>query len=801
MAYNGYKDMPNGTGLTQEEADSRLAKIGLNVLPEIHAGFVKKLVKSFLSPISLMLLAAALLSLYDGKVFDFYFIILLIAVNFTVTYLQEHRADEAIKRLNQRLMIKVRVLRDGELTQIESKFLVPDDVAEIGVGDIVPADGMLIEATNLSINEASLTGESLPKDKAAGDAAYSGSYVSTGIGKIRITATGPRTKFGKTILLVEKTVERSSLEKDILSISRFLSLLSVSAVLILSIISFVNRAPFGDTLTLDLSLFIAGIPISLPTVMTLVIEYGVIGLARRNAIVRRISSLEDFANVNLVLTDKTGTLTKNEITIKDIVPYAPLSRADVLDYAYAASSHDDRGDISLAIQAEAREERADAGTFPVEKYIPVDSQRKRVTAVVRESGGTAVVVSLGAAQVIESLCVLSEDQRTAFERDVDKLSERGYRVIALSIAKDSAEEKSMSMAGLIVFSDTLEPDAKETIDFMEDNGIDVKIVTGDNRAISREIARELEFKGDILVRSDLDKTTWSAVGPDWWRGISVFSEVLPEDKYHLVEEAKKYFTVASTGDGVNDLPALQMANVGIAVSRAVDALKADADIVLTSPGISVIKDAILESRKIFIRLYTYSTYRLSESLRLIITVMVLGILVGAYPLTPLQLILLALLNDLPTISLATDRVKIVNRPSKIDVRGRFIQSSLFGIVGVINSLLMFFIARGMGLPWATIQTVFFLKLTIGGHMLIYVAHTKERWWRFLPSKGVIITTTATQAIATLFAVTGVFMGGPISWQWAVIVWLWAFFWMQITELVKPSLKKAPNLTLPQPNTG
>jgi H+-transporting ATPase len=209
--------------------------------------------------------------------------------------------------------------------------------------------------------------------------------------------------------------------------------------------------------------------------------------------------------------------------------------------------------------------------------------------------------------------------------------------------------------------------------------------------------------------------------------------------------------------------------------------------VLTSPGISVIKDAIVESRKIFVRLYTYSLYRISESMRLIITVAVLGIAVGAYPLTPLQLILLALLNDLPIITLATDRVKIANRPSKINVRERFILSSSFGAVGVANSLLLFFIARWMGVPWAAIQTIFFLKLTVGGHLLIYVAHTKERWWKFLPSKQVIIATVLTQIAATTFALTGWFMGGAISWQWAIAVWVWAFFWMQVSELVKPSI--------------
>lgn len=385
--------MPNDVGLTQKEAEKQLMEIGLNILPEKHDGFIKKLLKWFISPISLMLLAAAFLSLYDNKVFDFYFILALVAVNFLVTYFQEHRADEAIKKLNQHLAIKVKVLRDNAWKQIESQFLVPNDLVEIGVGDIVPADGTLIEATNLSINEASLTGESLPKDKKIVDIVYSGSYVSTGIAKYKVTATGAQTQFGKTALLVERTIKRSSLEKDILSITRFLLLLSAAAVLILTVISFLHHVSATETLTLDLSLVIAGIPISLPAVMTLVIEYGVLGLAKRNAIVRRISALEDFANVNLLLTDKTGTLTKNEIIIKDIVSYAPFSRSTILQYADVASSHDNRGDISLAIHAKAEEEHISVNDISLEKYIPVDSERKRTTVIIREGGQKLLFLS------------------------------------------------------------------------------------------------------------------------------------------------------------------------------------------------------------------------------------------------------------------------------------------------------------------------------------------------------------------------------------------------------------------------
>jgi H+-transporting ATPase len=254
-----------------------------------------------------------------------------------------------------------------------------------------------------------------------------------------------------------------------------------------------------------------------------------------------------------------------------------------------------------------------------------------------------------------------------------------------------------------------------------------------------------------------------------------------------VNRAKRFYTVASNGDGVNDLPAVKAASVGFAVSNAVDALKGAADIVLLSSGIGVMRDAFIEGRKIFERLDSYSLYRISESFRLIVTIVILGLVTGTYPLTPLQLILIALLNDIPIISLATDRVQIAVRPAKINVRRQFGQSLAYGAVGIVNSLLLYFFATAyLHLSIAVVETLFFLKLTVSGHLLIYVAHTKERWWRYLPSGGVIIATALTQAIATGLAITGFLMPAAVSWKLALFVWIWSFFFMQMSEIVKRS---------------
>ncbi|HVT01738.1 MAG TPA: plasma-membrane proton-efflux P-type ATPase, partial [Patescibacteria group bacterium] len=756
----------------------------LNEIPEKRVTLVSKVTKNILSPIAFMLLLASILSFAIGKVFDGYFIIILLTINIGITLWQENKADNAIKKLNENLEQKIKVFRDNRWQYINSRFLVVGDVIQLSSGEVVPADGVVVESNRVEVNESALTGESLPNEKKEKDIVYSGSFIATGIAIINITETGVGTKFGKTLFSVERVRKKSLLEKDILSISKFLTILSLIAVVVLSVFFLAKKASILELLTLDLSLIIAGIPISLPTVMTLIIEFGVLALAAKDVIVRRLSALEDLANVNFLLTDKTGTLTKNKITVQDIYAYDGFTHNDVLSYAAIPAASESDNPIDIAILDKIKELNLSIHSFTRLDFIPADSKRKRSTIFIKH-GNSFKVISVGAPQIIKQLCKFDKKTHEKFNREVDLLAKNGYRTLAVAITNGRKEEQ-MKIAGLIALSDTLREDAKSIIQFLRKNGIDVAMVTGDNRAIAQNIATQLSLDdGEVIVKEELDKTDWKTINADYFKHVGAFAEILPEDKFHLVQKAKDHFVVASNGDGVNDLPAIKAANVGIAVKNAVAALKATADIVLLSEGIGVIKDAIIESRKIFERLYTYSLYRISESLRLIVTIAILGILYGIYPLTPLQIILIALLNDIPIISLATDRVRTTNRPSKIDPKKRFTLSSLFGFVGVLNSILLFVVVKNI---WhfspSVIQTMFFLKLTVSGHMLIYIAHTKQRWWKFLPSKGVIWATTITQLIATTLALTGFLMSSKLSIAQTIFVWIWAFMWMQVGELVK-----------------
>jgi H+-transporting ATPase len=556
--------------------------------------------------------------------------------------------------------------------------------------------------------------------------------------------------------------------------------LALVAAVILSLFLLMQQESIFEILTLDLSIVIAGIPISLPTVMTLIISVGISRLAKEGIVTRKISSLENLANVNLLLTDKTGTLTEDKIKVVGLHPAGDLDEAKMLIYAEVANTNDEGG-ISTALAEEIAGRDITLPEHDIKDFIPHDSERKRSTAH-GQYADQEMVFSLGAPQVVLDLCTLSEAEKERIEGEVENYAANGYRALALSFATGDKEE-GMTFGGVILFSDTLRRDAAATIRFMRQHGVAVKMVTGDNHAIAARVAEELAMDGKVWSRGK-HEIELAKLPRAEFTATAVFAEVLPAEKYELVEQAKKHYAVAVTGDGVNDIPPVRAADVGIAVKSAVDALKQAADIVINRSGLHVITKAILEARNIFARLTAYSVYRISESVRVIFSLLVLALLYTTLPIQPIQLILLALVNDIPIISLAFNRTEPSQLPSVLHSKQKFVLGSVFGALGLLSSILFVIIARSwLSLDWAVIQTLFFLKLSVSGHLLIYVAHTKHRWWKYLPSRPVIVATTLTQMFASLIAFFG-FLMAPISLGLIGFVWLWSLLWMQVSELAK-----------------
>jgi len=766
------------SGLTTIEAERLLKRYGANEFTIKKKGAFRKFLHWFISPIPLMLLAASALSYFTGKYADAALILFLLLANYAIQIWHEHKADQAVEKLEEHLAATARVLRDNAWQKIPAREVVPGDRIALRVGLRLPADAKLVLATNLSVNESMLTGESLPKEKKEGDSVYSASFITSGGGEAVVTETGDRTYFGTAVKTLELAQKRSTLEKDVLSISKLLTILALGAIAILTTVLIFHGASLTELATLDISLLIAGIPVALPTVMSLIITAGVLKVAKGGAVVRRLSSLEDLANVDLLLSDKTGTLTENKIRVASLTTLGSWEESDAIRLAGSATDATDTNPLEGAIRNAVDDRHL---ILPKQvSFIPGDSVRKRSTAVV-EYEENQWLVTLGAPATVAKLCRFTSNSGTIFKNAVDIAAKRGDRALLIAVHKHSKEEKGMEPVAVLFLADTLRSDAASTIEIMHNKGITVKMLTGDGISIAREVSQRLKLVGTIYDRTVFDDPEkLEAVLPN----AAGFAEVLPKDKYAAVEAAKKKYRVAVTGDGANDIPSVSDADVGIAVAHSVDALRETADIVLLTDGLIIIATAIQEARKVFMRLYHYSLYRISESARLILTILIIGVIAGDFPLTPIQILLLAFLNDVPIISIALDHVKIPNAPSSINTKRRSVLSLFYGLAGILNSLLMLvFVFYYLHLPWPWIQTLFFLQLVVSGHMLIYVAHTEQRWFNFLPSWQVMVAVTATQLLATFAAIYGYFTT-PIPLWIILFVWVWSFFWMQITEAFK-----------------
>lgn len=774
-------------GLSSRRVGELIAEYGPNTIEEKKRSVLWRIWKAADSPVSFMFIAAAGLSSWAGESGDAVIIAVLFLINIGVGVWHEAKADNALDKLKEKLAVTVKVRRDGAWKEIPSAGLVPGDVIELAAGDLIPADIQFLDVKSVTSNEAVVTGESLPKEKKAGDKGYSGAFVSTGLCRAMVAATGARTYFGTTMTMVDSHNRRSRLERDILSISRFLSVSSVIVIAVLTAVLAAARQSMLDISTLDVSMLIAGVPVALSTIMTIIISVGVTAMARKSVIVRRLSSLEDLSDVNLLLSDKTGTLSENKIKVTGMVLVSDGQTEErVWSLASAAAPRPDSNPLDAAIRAKAEELKYAAAA--VQDFIPGDSERKRTTAFIGE-GGKRSAVALGAPQTIRDLSLMDAATVRKYDDTVAEAAGKGFRVLVLAEAFDE-REKDMRPLAVFFLADAVRPEARDTIAFMNEYGIAVKMVTGDGRDVAAHVAGELGLRGRIVNRDELISR------PDEVeRGFAAaagFAEVMPKDKYDLVMMAKGMrspstgvpYTVAVTGDGVNDVPPVKAADVGFAVSNAVDALKGSADIVLASPGIAVIKDAIVEARKIFMRLSGYSLYRTAESFRLIMTIGMIGIILRQYPLTPVLIIFLALLNDIPIISLAFDRVTVSKSVPKVDQKSQLILSSVLGLTGLANSLLLLWLSLNVfHVPWPVIQTGIFLNLTVSGHALVYVTHTEKPWFRFLPSAPVIWATILTQVAASVMAYMGLFTASmPLAS--IAFIWLWCLAWMQATELAK-----------------
>jgi H+-transporting ATPase len=770
-------------GLSQAEAQKRLTQFGPNEIEERKTNLLLKFLTYFWGPIPWMIEVAVVLSAVARHWPDFGIILLLLLANAVVGFWEEHQAGNAIAALKAKLAIKARVKRDGKWINPAARDLVPGDVIRLRLGDIVPADARLLEGDAVEVDQSALTGESLPATRKSGDAVFSGSIIRQGEIDALVYATGVNTYFGKTAQLVQEAHTVSHFQRAVLKIGNYLIILAVVLVTVIIAVAIFRGDPILTTLQFALVLTVAAIPVAMPTVLSVTMAVGARLLAKKEAIVTRLSAIEELAGVDILCSDKTGTLTQNKLTLGDPFPVNDIPTDQVILNAALASRTDDKDTIDLAVLGGLKSDQALKG-YQVVHFQPFDPVHKRTEATVKDADGKEFKVAKGAPQVILELSVNAAQVQPAVEKAVNDFAARGFR--SLGVARAEGDGK-WQFLGVLPLFDPPRDDAKATIATARQMGVSVKMVTGDALAIARETAKKLGMGTNILDASGFGDTKRheTAALAESIEKADGFAQVFPEHKFHIVDVLQQGgHIVGMTGDGVNDAPALKKADCGIAVSGATDAARAAAAIVLMTPGLSVIIDAIKESRKIFQRMNSYAIYRIAETLRVLLFMTLSILIFNFYPLTAVMIVMLALLNDGAILSIAYDNVHYKDQPESWNMRLVLGIATVLGVVGVVSAFGLFYLGeRVFHLDRAHIQTLMYLKLSVAGHLTIFLTRTRGPFWSIRPARVLWVAVVGTQVLATLIAVYGLFMT-PLGWGWSLFVWGYAVAWFLVNDRVK-----------------
>jgi H+-transporting ATPase len=769
-------------GLSQAEAQKRLTQYGPNEIAEKKTNAFLKFLTYFWGPIPWMIEAAVILSGAVRHWPDFFIILLLLLSNAVIGFWEEHQAGNAIAALKAKLAVKAKVKRDGKWIDPAARDLVPGDVVRLRLGDIVPADARLLAGDPVQVDQSALTGESLPAEHKPGDAVFSGSIIRQGEIDAMVYATGTNTYFGKTAQLVQGAHTVSHFQRAVLKIGDYLIILAVVLVAVIIAAALFRGDPILATLQFALVLTVAAIPVAMPTVLSVTMAVGARLLAKKEAIVTRLSAIEELAGVDVLCSDKTGTLTQNKLTLGDPFSVNGIPAEQVILCAALASRAEDKDTIDLAVIGGVKDEKA-LKACQVVHFQPFDPVHKRTEATVKGADGKQFQVAKGAPQVILEMSANAGEVKPAAEKAVNEFAARGFRSLGVARAD---EQGKWRFIGVLPLFDPPRAQAKATIASARQMGVSVKMVTGDQLAIARETAKQLGMGTNILDASGLGDTKHeTAAASEAIEKADGFAQVFPEHKFHIVDVLQQRgHIVGMTGDGVNDAPALKKADCGIAVSGATDSARAAASIVLLAPGLSVIIDAIKESRRIFQRMNSYAIYRIAETLR-VLFFMTLAILVfNFYPLTAVMIVMLALLNDGAILSIAYDNVHYKDKPEAWNMRLVLGISTVLGVVGVVAAFGLFYLGeRVFHLDRAHIQTLMYLKLSVAGHLTIFLTRTRGPFWSIRPARILWAAVLGTQTVATLIAVYGVFMT-PLGWGWAAFVWGYALTWFLVNDRVK-----------------
>jgi H+-transporting ATPase len=729
-------------GLTTAEARTRLAKFGPNAMPDTSVHPLRMALEKFWAPVPWMLEAAIVLEVVLGKYIEGSIIATLLVFNAVLGLLQESRAQATIKALRSRLALTACARRDGEWRTVAASELVPGDVVKLSLGGVVAADVKLTSGEVL-LDQSMLTGESIPVEGGIGYETFAGALIRRGEAEAEVTATGARTKFGRTAELVRTAHVVSSQQKAVLRVVR--NLATFNGVMILGLVaySFFLKMPVAEIVPLVLTAVLASIPVALPATFTLASAIGARALAKLGVLPTRLSAVDEAATMVVLCADKTGTLTENALTVTMVRPMSGFDEAHVLALAALASSDGGADPVDAAIHKAASVKHViDAPKLST--FTPFDPAKKMSEATATGSTGDQQHILKGAFATLADLAQSSPDAAAAAK----DLEGQGFRVLAVAAGGPAA----MKIAGLVALSDPPRNDSAALVSELHGLGVRTVMVTGDAPATAAIVAKAVGLVGAICPPGPIP----NSIHPEQF---AVFAGVLPEDKYKLVKAFQNGgHTVGMCGDGANDAPALRQAQMGIAVSTATDVAKSAAGMVLTEPGLAGIVAAVREGRTTFQRILSYTLNSITKKTVQVLFLAIGLVMTGHAILSPLLMVIIMITGDFLGMSLTTDNVRPSPTPNAWRIGNLTIAGVTMGLgeLAFCVSVLAFGVYR-MKFGIQAIQTLAFVTIVFGNQATTYTNRERRHLWSSRPSSWLIVSSVADLLIASTLAIGGIAM--------------------------------------------
>lgn len=759
-------------GLTSEEARVRLSQHGPNAVPEERKHPLRALLAKFWAPVPWMLEAAIVLELALGEPVEALIFAALLSFNGVIGLAQERRAEGALALLRSRLQVRSRVRRDGTWQTVAAEALVPGDLIHVQMGDLVPADTRLSEGA-IEVDQSALTGESAAAHLARGGLAYAGATVVRGEGSGEVTATGAATYFGKTAELVRGARSPSHLEQVIVGIVRYLVGIDLLLVLALIIYALATGFSLGQLLPFLLILLIASVPVALPATFTLATALGALDLAGHGLLVTRLSAIEEAAAMDVLCTDKTGTITENRLSVTALRPRPPHGEEELLRAAASASDEAGSDPLDLAILAVARERGLEPERGGRLRFLPFDPATKRAEAFLRDPAGVRRFVK-GAPASIGQLVAAPGP---GWDADMVALEATGSRVLGVAAGPEAGPLEALGLVGL---GDPIRSDSPQLVARLHELGIRIVMVTGDALVTGRAVAERVGI-GTRACLPDRLRAGTPAPSDD----CDLFAEVLPEDKFHLVRDLQSTgHVVGMTGDGVNDAPALRQAEMGVTVSSATDVAKAAASVVLTTPGLASIVVGVETSRRIYQRMLTYTLNKIIKTFQIAAFLSIGLLATGQFVTTPRLVVLLLFANDFVTMSIATDRVSFSPRPDRWPVRALIVSSLVLAVPLLVLSFAVWWIGTSfLHLDADQMHTLVFVWLVFSGQATVYLVRERGRFWGSIPSRWLALSSVADVLVVSCLALLG-FLMAPIEAGLVGALLALALLYLVITDPLK-----------------